>query len=254
MPALMSGSRTPARSTCVTLRSLLRGIEADDTRRTEPVSGTRPARRSTGSWRGGVAQFRWTGSARRCCCSRACTSHPNRAGARTPFRARRLAANPIASHACGPASLVHSRARPRRGAARLTRLSIFAAAREAPNRIALITETTCFTYSELAARTLFRAAAPAQLRGPVLLQPQLDVDSLLWLYAASATGTPFVPLHASATTCERAAAHALTGVRNPPLPDLVAIPLVIDREIEPESPYSLMLTSGSLDSSCPDPS
>lgn len=128
---------------------------------------------------------------------------------------------------------------------RLTRLSIFAAAQEAPDRLALMTESASYTYSELAALTLARAAALMQFRGPVLLQPQLDLDSLLWLYAASATGTPFVALHAGATARERTAAQGLTGAREPPPPDLTATRLVNERDIDPESPFSLLLTSGS---------
>jgi O-succinylbenzoic acid--CoA ligase len=130
----------------------------------------------------------------------------------------------------------------------LTRLSIFAAAREAPDRIALISGNASFTYAELAARTLGRALALAQRQGPVLLQPQLDLDGLLWLYAAAATGIPFMVLHAGATAHERAAAQALTGARNPPPPDVAPTLLVerfVEREIEPENPFSLMLTSGS---------
>ena len=127
----------------------------------------------------------------------------------------------------------------------MTRLSIFAAAREAPERVALITETACFTYAELAARALGRTAALATGRGPLLLQPQLDLDSLLWLYAASATGTPFVALRSGATAGEREAARVLTAARNPPPPGLSAA--VIEHEVDPdpESPYALMLTSGS---------
>jgi O-succinylbenzoic acid--CoA ligase len=127
----------------------------------------------------------------------------------------------------------------------LTRLSIFAAAREAPNRLALITETARFTYFELAALTASRAAVLGQVRGPVLLQPQLDLDSLLWLYAAAATGTPFLALHAQATPSERAAVQALTGAQAPPPPDLAIAPLIGEREVDPEGPFSLMLTSGS---------
>ena len=82
----------------------------------------------------------------------------------------------------------------------MTHLSIFAAAREAPNRLGLITETRGFTYAELAALTLSRAAALDDFRGPLLLKPQLDLDTLLWVYAASAAGTPFLALHAQATS------------------------------------------------------
>jgi O-succinylbenzoic acid--CoA ligase len=145
------------------------------------------------------------------------------------------------------------------------RLSIFAAARESPNRVGLVTEKGRFTYSELAAMTAGRAAALVGFRGPLLLQPQLDLDSLLWLYAAFATATAFLPLHAQATAQERAAVQARTGARKPPHldsaasrieerdveaasgaeeRDVVAAPAVVELE-DPESPFSIMLTSGS---------
>jgi O-succinylbenzoic acid--CoA ligase len=87
----------------------------------------------------------------------------------------------------------------------------------------------------------------------VLLQPQLDLDSLLWLYAASATGIPFVTLHVRATACERAAVQALTGARDPPTPlptatrlsNARAIDLGIDPGIDAERAYALIPTSGS---------
>jgi O-succinylbenzoic acid--CoA ligase len=137
-------------------------------------------------------------------------------------------------------------------------LSIFAAAREAPNRIGLVTEKGCFTYSELAVLTAGRAATLVDFRDPLLLQPQLDLDSLLWLYAAFATGTPFLPLHPEAPAQERAAVEARTGARNPPNRDVEAASArnppnrdveaasrILERDVDPESPISLMLTSGS---------
>jgi acyl-CoA synthetase (AMP-forming)/AMP-acid ligase II len=127
----------------------------------------------------------------------------------------------------------------------LKRLSIFAAAREAPNRLALITKTGRFTFSQLAALTAGRAAALVELREPLLLQPQLDLDSLLWIYAAAAAGTPFVSLHAAATAGERAAVQSLTGAQNPPRAETAAEPLVVEREVEPEAAFCLILTSGS---------
>jgi acyl-CoA synthetase (AMP-forming)/AMP-acid ligase II len=124
-------------------------------------------------------------------------------------------------------------------------LSIFAAARDAPNRIGLITKEGRFTYSELADLAAGRAAALVDFRDPLLLQPQLDVDSLLWLYAAFATGTPILPLHALVTAQERAAVQARTGARNPPGRDVEAASRNAEREVDPETPFSLMLTSGS---------
>ena len=127
----------------------------------------------------------------------------------------------------------------------MTRLSIFAASCEAPNRIALITEKDRFTYSELAVLTAGRAAALVDFRDPLLLQPQLDLDSLLWLYAAFASGTPVLPLHAQATAQERAAVQARTGARSPPSRDVEAVFRIAERDIDAEIPCSLMLTSGS---------
>ena len=124
-------------------------------------------------------------------------------------------------------------------------LSIFVAASEVPDRVALITETARFTYGELAGLCESRAAALAHSRAPLLLQPGLDLDSLLWLYAAAATGTPFLPLHAQATPRERAAARALTGAEDPPPPELAIAPPNHEPKVDPEAPFSLMLTSGS---------
>jgi acyl-CoA synthetase (AMP-forming)/AMP-acid ligase II len=124
-------------------------------------------------------------------------------------------------------------------------LSIFAAAREAPNRIGLITHQGRFTYAELADLTLSRAAALVEFRNPLLLQPQLDLDGLLWLYAAFATGTTFLPLHAQATSQERALVQARTGAQIPPIPDVEATaPRAVGREVDPENPFCLMPTSG----------
>jgi len=127
----------------------------------------------------------------------------------------------------------------------LTRLSIFAAAREAPNRVALLTQAGGFTYSELAAFCVSRAAALAQSRDPVLLRPQRTVDSLLWLYAAWASGTPIVPLRPEATVSEGAAVQTLTGARHLPDPSSVARPQIVEREVDPEAPLAFILTSGS---------
>jgi acyl-CoA synthetase (AMP-forming)/AMP-acid ligase II len=127
----------------------------------------------------------------------------------------------------------------------LNRLSIFAAACEVPNRLALITEKDEFTYAELAALTLSRAAALDDFPGPLLLEPRLDLDTLLWMYAASAAGIPFLALHAQATAHERAAVQALTGARDKPSLDFATTTRFVERKIDPENAHSLMLTSGS---------
>jgi O-succinylbenzoic acid--CoA ligase len=127
----------------------------------------------------------------------------------------------------------------------MTALSIFAAARETPERVALIIGSARYTYSELAALTQERAAVLSQTSAPLLLQPQLDLESLLWLYAASATGTTFLPLHAGTTPGERAAAQALSGAQYMPgLLEPATAPF-LERGIDPERPYAFMLTSGS---------
>lgn len=142
-------------------------------------------------------------------------------------------------------------------------LSVFAAAREAPERIALITAQRCITYTELAALVRGRAASLGNFPQVLLLQPQLDLDSLLWLYAAMATGTPFVALSTQASASELARAQALTRSQRPP--KFVAgsgTPILDPRRIQdprpipdppwndtvgtdPRAPFSLLLTSGS---------
>jgi acyl-CoA synthetase (AMP-forming)/AMP-acid ligase II len=122
-------------------------------------------------------------------------------------------------------------------------LSIFAAARAAPRRIGLVTASGRYTYAQLAALTLPRAAALAGGSHAVLLQPRLDLDSLLWIYAAAATGTPFVSLSPGATPRERAAAQALTGAREPR--DRRRASSFAEPCIDAERPFAFLLTSGS---------
>ena len=127
----------------------------------------------------------------------------------------------------------------------MTALSIFAAAVEAPQQVALIIGSTHYTYSDLAALSESRAAALAHSSGPLVLQPRLDLDSLLWLYAASATGTAFLPLHGGMTTAERASAQALAGAHSPPVPLTGAAARFRAQAVDPEQPYAFLLTSGS---------
>jgi len=127
----------------------------------------------------------------------------------------------------------------------MTQLSIFAAARTAPTQIALVTETACYSYAQLATLARGRAAALMHLQCPVLLQLRPNLDSLLWLYAAAASGTPFVPLPPRATLRERIAAQALTGGCE--LPTLVGCDNDAFREqrVDPEQAFALVPTSGS---------
>jgi O-succinylbenzoic acid--CoA ligase len=124
----------------------------------------------------------------------------------------------------------------------MTALSVFAAARTAPQRLALVTEAADYTYEQLAALTASRAAALARFTSPVLLKPQLDLDSLLWIYAALATGTPFLVLShgTSARECRRA--QRLTGAREPPL---LGPSSFVEQPIDPQKPYAWLSTSGS---------
>jgi O-succinylbenzoic acid--CoA ligase len=124
-------------------------------------------------------------------------------------------------------------------------LSIFAAAQASPNRVGLVTATGRSTYAELAALTASRAAALAGSSDPVLLQPRLDLDSLLWIYALAATGTPFVALSPSATPRERDAALALTRARELPRVASLVANSFVERVIDAEQPFVLMPTSGS---------
>jgi o-succinylbenzoate---CoA ligase len=99
----------------------------------------------------------------------------------------------------------------------LNTLSIFDAAREAPDNIALIDGTDTLSFRDAAARTEPLAAALLATRPRALaLTPRADTQSLLWLYAAFATGTPVLTLHQRATPAERSAALALVGATEPP--------------------------------------
>jgi O-succinylbenzoic acid--CoA ligase len=91
----------------------------------------------------------------------------------------------------------------------MSTLSIFDAAREAPDGVGLVEGAAELSFRELARRTepLVRrllAARPAALA----LTPRADTESLLWLYAALATGTPILPLHGRAAAVENAASIA----------------------------------------------
>ena len=124
-------------------------------------------------------------------------------------------------------------------------LSIFDAAREAPDEVALIDGPNALTFREAAERTAPLAQALLQQRPRALaLTPRADTESLLWLYAAFATGTPVLTLHARATAAERAAAIERCGATEPPSAPsgavLDALPAVPDA-----SALAFIPTSGS---------
>jgi O-succinylbenzoic acid--CoA ligase len=102
-------------------------------------------------------------------------------------------------------------------------LSIFAAAREAPDAVAFIDGAAAVSFRDAAERTAPIAAALSAARPRALaLTPRAEADSLLWLYAAFATGIPVLTLHARSTTAERTAAIARAGATE--LPALVSAP------------------------------
>jgi O-succinylbenzoic acid--CoA ligase len=124
-------------------------------------------------------------------------------------------------------------------------LSIFAAARTAPDCIGLVTANESFTFDQLAGLSVSRARALAACARPVLLQPKLDLDSLLWIYASAATGTPFVVLSPNATLPERSALQAATGAGDLPRLETTASAAFAEPSIDPQRPLALIPTSGS---------
>jgi o-succinylbenzoate---CoA ligase len=101
----------------------------------------------------------------------------------------------------------------------MSTLSIFDAARDAPERIAVIDQGRALSFREAAARTAPLASALVRARPTALaLTPRADTESLLWLYAALATGTPVLTLHARATPSERRDAIARARASEVPSP------------------------------------
>jgi O-succinylbenzoic acid--CoA ligase len=94
----------------------------------------------------------------------------------------------------------------------MTTLSVFDAARDAPNSIALIDGERAVSFAEAAqlCRRFVRALLNARPRA-LGLTPRADTESVLWLYAALATGTPVLTLHQRATSPERRAMLQLAG-------------------------------------------
>ncbi|HEX2876545.1 MAG TPA: AMP-binding protein [Polyangiaceae bacterium] len=101
----------------------------------------------------------------------------------------------------------------------MSTLSIFDAAREAPDALALIDGSSTLSFRQAAERCAPLAQALLQQRTRALaLTPRADTESLLWLYAAFATGTPVLTLHTRATAAERHAAIERCGATEPPPP------------------------------------
>jgi o-succinylbenzoate---CoA ligase len=125
-------------------------------------------------------------------------------------------------------------------------LSIFDAAREAPEAVALIDGAHALSFREAAERTAPLAQA-LLLRRPraLALTPRADTESLLWLYAAFATGTPVLTLHARATAAERHAAIERCGATEPPPPAPPAVVLGALPAVSDSNALAFIPTSGS---------
>jgi o-succinylbenzoate---CoA ligase len=99
----------------------------------------------------------------------------------------------------------------------MSALSIFDAAREAPDAVAFVDGREVISFQVAAERTAPLATALLAARPRALaLTPRADTQSLLWLYAALATGTPVLTLHTRATPRERSGAIERAGAVEPP--------------------------------------
>ena len=94
----------------------------------------------------------------------------------------------------------------------MSTLCIFDAAREAPDRAALIEAGRELSFRDAARRCQpFTEALLSARPRALALTPRADTASLLWLYAAFASGTPVLTLHARAPAAEREALVQLAG-------------------------------------------
>jgi len=125
-------------------------------------------------------------------------------------------------------------------------LSIFDAARKAPDALALIDGAVTLSFREAADRTAPLAAALLAVRPRALaLTPRADTESLLWLYAAFATGTPVLALHARATAAEHRAALERCGASEPPAVGTAAFTAAELPPLAESSALAFIPTSGS---------
>ena len=87
-------------------------------------------------------------------------------------------------------------------------LSVLAAANEAPTRDCVIANDRVWSYADMATRVRTALgslrAQGVQLGDRVALTPDVDVDSIVWLYALFELGCPAVLLHPRLTDRERA--------------------------------------------------
>jgi O-succinylbenzoic acid--CoA ligase len=133
-------------------------------------------------------------------------------------------------------------------------LSVLDAARDAPDRLALIADGTAITFAELAARVEGRLAALAGAglldpRGerPVSLDAHPSADVVVTVLALLHAGTPFLPLHPRLTAPEQAALEERTGAVRVAPGDLPsgAPAAALSAVTEGERIAALIATSGS---------
>lgn len=127
----------------------------------------------------------------------------------------------------------------------MSTFDIFDAARELPEAPALHDGSVTLSFAELARRAepLARALLVARPHA-VALTPRADTASLLWLYAALATGTPLLPLHQRAAPSEREQAMKLANASPAPEPLQATTPLVLP-PVDEHALLAMLPTSGS---------
>ncbi|HEX5100760.1 MAG TPA: class I adenylate-forming enzyme family protein [Polyangiaceae bacterium] len=141
-------------------------------------------------------------------------------------------------------------------------LSVFDAAREAPERVALVAGKLTLTFDELGARVLRRLAELGEAgaldpRGerPVAVVARPTLAVVETLFALAAAGTPALLLHARLTDGEQEALTRFAGAvaEPPPAPPAVTEPASVKRTappvdlvpFDPERIAALVPTSGS---------
>jgi o-succinylbenzoate---CoA ligase len=129
-------------------------------------------------------------------------------------------------------------------------LSIWDAARKAPDRAALIAGSSTLSYAELAAGA-GRALGwlkTRTFRGPVAMVPESDVPSVAMLHALIGAGIPALLVHPRLTAGERVALLAEAGADLMVDPEWWQQPVTDSRPSEPvpddERPLSILFTSG----------
>jgi o-succinylbenzoate---CoA ligase len=134
-------------------------------------------------------------------------------------------------------------------------LSVLDAARDAPARLALVTDSGELTFAELAARVESRAAALAAAglldddgERPVSFDAHPSLDVVVTVLALLHAGTPAFPLHPRLTEPEKVALEARAGAMRldaASLPPSTSSGVVRSAVSDPERIAALIATSGS---------